>query len=154
MPEHRSNILWVHWSELSSGGLDLIGRLGVEVLPDGVVMYGSTHGDKQVPDGVSKWNDAVTFEKDHPQTVTCSAHQQLAQPRLLWLEGREELNTGNKFTSCQMFVWLFGLLDCSLWNITVEYITQLLELLELDATLLLHKYQPAKCNTNFRKFSQ
>lgn len=91
MPEHRRYFLWVHWSVLSSGGLDLIGRLGVEVLPDGVVVYGSTHGDKQVPDGVSKWNDAVTFEKEHPKTVTCSAHQQLAQPRLLRLKDREEL---------------------------------------------------------------
>lgn len=116
MPKHRSYILRVHWSELSSGGLDLIGRLGVEVLPDGVVVYGSTHGDKQVPDGVSKWNDAVTFEKDHPQTVTCSAHQQLAQPRLLWLQGREELNTGNEFKSCQMFVRLFGLFDVLYWT--------------------------------------
>lgn len=94
----------MHWSELSSGGLDLIGWLGVEVLPDGVVVDGSTHGDKQVPDGVSEWNDAVTFEKDHPQTVTSSAHQQLAQPRLLRLEGREGLETGNKFQSGQMFV--------------------------------------------------
>lgn len=99
------NFLWVHWSKPSSGGLDLIGRLNIEVLPDGVVVYGSTHGDKQVPDGVGKWNDAVTLEKDHPQTVTGSANQQFAQPRLLRLEGKKEFQTGSRLKSGQMF-WI------------------------------------------------
>ena len=71
---------------MSSGGLDLIGWLGIEVLPDGVVVYGCSHGHKQVPNGVSEWDDAITFEKDHPQTVAGSAHEQLIQPRLLWLQ--------------------------------------------------------------------
>lgn len=154
MPKHRSYILWVHWSELSSGRLDLIGRLGVEVLPDGVVVYGSTHGDKQVPDGVSKWNDAVTFEKDHPQTVTSSAHQQLAQPGLLRLEGREEVKTGNQFKSCQMFVWLFGLFDVlhrtrSLWNVTVEYTSQSLG----EWMLWIMDYFCTSINYNIPKFA-
>lgn len=125
MSKHRSYFLWVHWSALSSGGLNLIGRLGVEVLPDGVVVYGSTHGDKQVPDGVSKWNDAVTFEKDHSQTVTRSAHQQLAQAWLLRLEDREELRTGNKSKDVCMITWI---IQCSKKRLvrsefSVEYIT-------------------------------
>lgn len=70
---------------MSSGGLDLIGWLGVEVLPDGVVMYGSSHSYKQVPNGMSEWDDAITLEKDHPQTVAGSADKQLIQPRLLRL---------------------------------------------------------------------
>lgn len=64
---------------MSSGGLDLIGRLGVEVLPDGVVVYGCSHSYEQVPDGVSEGDDAVAFEKDHPQAVAGSAHQKLTQ---------------------------------------------------------------------------
>lgn len=51
---------------MSSGGLDLIGWLGIEVLPDGVVVYGCSHGYEQVPNGMSKWDNAITFEKDHP----------------------------------------------------------------------------------------
>lgn len=118
MPKHRSYFLWVFWSALSSGGLDLIGRLGVEVLPDSVVVYSSTHCNKQVPDGVSKWNDAVTFEKDHPQTVTCSAHQQLAQPRLLRLEDREEWKTTrdkNKLRNNIVFIRLKSVILHSFW---------------------------------------
>lgn len=65
---------------MSSGGLDLIGRLGVEVLPDGVVVYGGSHRYKQVPNGMSEWDDAIAFKKDHPQTVAGSARQQLTQP--------------------------------------------------------------------------
>lgn len=68
---------------MSSGGLDLIGRLGVEVLPDGVVMYGCSHSYKHVPNGMSERDDAIAFEEDHPQTVAGSAHQQLTQPGLL-----------------------------------------------------------------------
>lgn len=52
--------------------------LGIEVLPDGVVVYGCSHSYKQVPNGMSERDNAVTFEKDHPQTVAGSAHQQLA----------------------------------------------------------------------------
>lgn len=108
--KHRSCFSWVHWSALSSGGLDLIGWLGVEVLPDGVVVYGGAHGHKQVPDGVSKWDDAVTFEKDHPQTVAGSAHQQLAQPWLLRL-GRKAGITGiltGKWPECDGNIFDLG----------------------------------------------
>lgn len=70
---------------MSSGGVDLIGWLGVEVLPDGVVMNGCSHSYKHVPDGVSKWDNAITFEEDYPQTVAGPADQQLAQPGLLRL---------------------------------------------------------------------
>lgn len=73
---------------MSSGGLDLIGWLGIEVLPDGVVVYGCSHSNKQVPNGMSEWNNAITFEKDHPKTVAGSTQQQLAQPRLLRLRRR------------------------------------------------------------------
>ena len=85
---------------MSSGGLDLIGRLGVEVLPDCVVVYGRSHRYKQVPNGMSEWDDAVAFEKDHPQTVAGSAHQQLAQPRLLRL-GRERRRRRRRRRSCK-----------------------------------------------------
>lgn len=81
-------LLPVRSALMSSGGLDLIGWLRIEVLPDGVVVYGCSHGDKQVPNGVSEWDNAITFEKDHPQTVAGSAHQQLTQPRLLRLGRR------------------------------------------------------------------
>lgn len=70
---------------MSSGGLDLIGWLGIEVLPDGVVVYGCSHSYKQVPNGMSKWDNAITFKEDHPQTVAGSTQQQLTQPRLLRL---------------------------------------------------------------------
>lgn len=60
---------------MSSGGLDLIGWLGIEVFPDGVVVYGCSHGYKQVPNGVSERDDAITFEEDHPQAVADSARQ-------------------------------------------------------------------------------
>lgn len=73
---------------MSPGCLDLIGCLGVEVLPDGVVMYGCSHSYKQVPNGVSEWDDAIAFEEDNTEAVTGSAGQQLTQPRLLWL-GRD-----------------------------------------------------------------
>ena len=73
---------------MSPGGLDLIGCLGVEVLPDGVVMYGCSHSYKQVPNGMSERDDAITFEEDNTETVTGSTDQQLIQPRLLRL-GRD-----------------------------------------------------------------
>lgn len=75
----------------SSRGLDLIGWLGIEVLPDGIIVYGCSHGNKQMPNGMSEWDDAITFEKDHSQTVADSAHQQLIQPRLLWLRRRRRI---------------------------------------------------------------
>lgn len=143
MPKHRSYFLWVHWSELSSRRLDLIGRLGVEVLPDGVVVYGSTHGDKQVPDGVSKWNDAVTFEKDHPQTVTCSAHQQLAQPRLLWLEGRRQ---GTSFNLARCMCDCLDYLMFFVGPVSLNYYIGIHNSIVGAVTLYLHKYQSAKCN--------
>lgn len=71
---------------MSPGGLELRRRGGIEVLPDGVVMYSCSHGDKQVPNGVSERNDAVTFEEDHTKAVAGSADQQLKQPRLLRLK--------------------------------------------------------------------
>lgn len=86
-------LLPVRSALMSSGCLDLIGRLGVEVLPDGVVVYGCSHGYKQVPNGVRERHDAVTFEKDDAQTVAGSAHQQLAQPRLLRLQRSRHLVT-------------------------------------------------------------
>lgn len=67
-------------SLVSSGGLDLIGRLGVEILPDGVVMNGCSHGDKQVPNGVSERDDAIAFKEDYAETVAGAANQQLTQP--------------------------------------------------------------------------
>lgn len=71
---------------MSSGGVDLVvGWLGVEVLPDGVVMYGRSHSYKHVPNSMSKWDNAVTFEEDYPQTVAGPADQQLTQPGLLRL---------------------------------------------------------------------
>lgn len=78
---------------MSSGRLDLIGWLCVKVLPDGVVVDGRSHSYEQVPDGVSERDDAVAFKKDHPQTVAGSAHQQLAQPRLLRLRRSRRLVT-------------------------------------------------------------
>lgn len=71
---------------MSSGGLDLIGHLGVEVLPDGVVVNGCSHGDKQVPNGMSEWDDAITFKEDYAEAVAGATDQQLTQPRLLWLQ--------------------------------------------------------------------
>lgn len=85
---HLSCFTWGHRSTLSSGGLDLTGRLSVKVLPDGVVVYGCSHRHKQVPNGMSKWDNAITFKKDNPQRVAGSAKQQLAQPRLFRLGGR------------------------------------------------------------------
>lgn len=75
---------------MSSGGLDRIGRLGIQVLPDGVVMDSRSHGNKHVPNGVSEGNDAVTFKEDYSETVAGSTDQQLAQPGLLWLQKRHE----------------------------------------------------------------
>ena len=72
---------------MSPGRLHLIGLLGVEVFPDGVVVYGCSHGDKQVPNGVGKRDDAVALEEDHPQAVEGPADQQLIQPSLLGLGG-------------------------------------------------------------------
>ncbi len=66
-------LLLVRSALMSSGGLDLIGWLGIEVFPNGVVVYGCSHCYKQVPNGMSKWDNAITFEKDHPQTVAGSA---------------------------------------------------------------------------------
>lgn len=77
---------------MSSGGLDLVGWLGIEVLPNGVVVYRRSRCYKHVPDGMSKRNDAIAFEEDHPQTVEGSAHQQLIQPRLLRLEEAERVS--------------------------------------------------------------
>lgn len=72
---------------MSSGGLDLPGSLGVEVLPDGVVMYGCSHSYKKMPDGMGEWDDAITFEEDNTKTVAGSTDQQLTQPGLLRLAG-------------------------------------------------------------------
>lgn len=84
---------------MSSGGLNLIGWLGIEVLPDGVIMYGCSHSYKQMPDGMSERDDAVTFEEDDAKTVAGTADQQLTQPRLLRL-GRDMVfvtnNTGRQ----------------------------------------------------------
>lgn len=88
---HLAGFMWGHRSTLSSGGLDLTGRLGVKVLPDGVVVYGCSHGHKQVPNGVSEGDDAVAFEEDNPQRVAGSAEQQLAQPRLFRLAERGDV---------------------------------------------------------------
>lgn len=82
---NRRRFMWCHWSALSSGGLELIGWLGIKVLPDGVVMYGCSHSYKQMPNSMSEWDDAVTLEKDYPQTVAGAAKQQLAQAWLLRL---------------------------------------------------------------------
>ena len=76
---------------MSSGGLDLIGGLGIEVLPDGIVVYGCPHSHKQVPNGMGERDDAVAFEEDHPKTVAGPAHQELAQPRLLWLRRKQRV---------------------------------------------------------------
>lgn len=79
---------------MSSGCLHLVGRFSVQVLPNGVVMHGGSHGHKQVPDGVGKRDDTVTFEEDNPQTVKDAPCQQLIQARLLRHrqddEGRKE----------------------------------------------------------------
>lgn len=71
---------------MSSGSLDLIGRLGVEVPPDGVVMHGGAYGHEKMPDGVSEGDDAIALEEDDAQAVTGSAHQQFTQSRLLRLQ--------------------------------------------------------------------
>lgn len=84
-PLKQNCFLWGQWSVLSSGGLDPVGWLGIEVLPDGIVMYGCSHCNKQVPNGMSERDNAITFEKDHPQAVAGSTNQQLAQPWLLRL---------------------------------------------------------------------
>lgn len=79
---------------LSSGGLHLIGWLSIEVLPDSIVVYCCSRRYKHVPDGMSEWNNAITFEEDHAQTVEGPTHQQLVQPRLLRLGRGKEFTTG------------------------------------------------------------
>lgn len=94
----KQELLPVRSVLMSSGGVDLVvGWLGVEVLPDGVVMYGRSHSYKHVPNSVSEWDNAVTFEEDYPQTVAGPADQQLTQPGLL------RLRRGIKFIIFKLF---------------------------------------------------
>lgn len=53
------------------------GSAPVQVLPDGVVVHCCSQGDEDVPDGVGKRNDAVTFEEHHSQAIQHAAPHQL-----------------------------------------------------------------------------
>lgn len=41
----------------------------VKVLPNSIVVHSSCCGHEQVPDGMGKWNDAITLEEDNSQAV-------------------------------------------------------------------------------------
>lgn len=44
-------------------------RASVKILPDSVIMNCSSRGNKQMPDGMGKWNDPITLEEDHSHTI-------------------------------------------------------------------------------------
>lgn len=41
----------------------------VKVLPNSIVVHSSCCGHEQVPDGMGKWNDAITLEEHNSQAV-------------------------------------------------------------------------------------
>jgi hypothetical protein len=44
----------------------------VQVFPNGIVVYGSCRGHKQVPDGMGERNDAIALEEHNSQAVNQS----------------------------------------------------------------------------------
>lgn len=67
------------WPGLSPEGLHLAGPRCVQVPPDGVVVGASSHGNEEVPDGVSERDETVAFKENCAKAVKRSAHRQLKQ---------------------------------------------------------------------------
>lgn len=58
----------------SPGYFYLAGSGYIQVPPDGVILYTSSYCYKDVPDGMSEWDEAITLEEDNAQAVEDSAH--------------------------------------------------------------------------------
>lgn len=58
---------------------DDICRIFVKVLPNSVIMNCSSCGNKQMPNGMSEWNDPITLEENHAHAINQTSPRNLLE---------------------------------------------------------------------------